>query len=238
VNDGQEDSLENLSVVVSSTAAANSPPFANSGPDSSAFTGNAYILNGSSSVDPDGDTLTYYWEALSGPQGTAAILFDTEAAITFFTPDIIGDYIFRLTVSDGVEDASSDVNITAINPPSTITDSNVHLFSTDSTNNIIYLGCWTCNQFDSNSIHNSFSNYGNSFSSLSIRNAFSTYGNPFSPKSACNTLGNDAPNLFDGIGEYYGRISTNQFSTDSICNTGSSFYSSVDCATLNTYCDN
>ena len=48
-----------------------------------------------------------------------------------------------------------------------------------------YLGNLKQNQFDPNSISNSFGRYGNKFSPDSVNNKFGRYGNPFSPQ--CST---------------------------------------------------
>ena len=45
-----------------------------------------------------------------------------------------------------------------------------------------YLGNLNQNQFDPNSISNSFGRYGNKFSPDSVNNKFGRYGNPFSPQ--------------------------------------------------------
>lgn len=58
-----------------------------------------------------------------------------------------------------------------------------------------FLGCFTCNQFDVESVHNQFGLYGSAFSSTSIWNQFSDFGSRFSSNSACNEFATNPPVL-------------------------------------------
>lgn len=64
-------------------------------------TGTQVTLDGSSSADPNGTTVTYSW-SLSAPGGSAATLSSTTAAKPKFTADVAGTYTAQLVVSDGV----------------------------------------------------------------------------------------------------------------------------------------
>ena len=57
-------------------------------------------LDGTTSTDADGDTLTYKW-SLKAPAGSSAILSNTESITPYFTVDKSGDYTVSLTVKDG-----------------------------------------------------------------------------------------------------------------------------------------
>jgi len=68
-------------------------------------------FDGRGSYDPDGEDITYHWELVSVPDGSAV----TEADITgletgtpSFTWDVVGLYTLRLTVNDGVLDSEPD----------------------------------------------------------------------------------------------------------------------------------
>ena len=60
-----------------------------------------YALDGSGSSDPDQDDLTYAWTIASQPEGSdQATLDGSDQAEATFTPDLLGEYMIRLTVSD------------------------------------------------------------------------------------------------------------------------------------------
>ncbi|WP_199525242.1 PKD domain-containing protein [Pseudoalteromonas sp. bablab_jr011] len=82
-------------------ALINREPVANAGDDNFGYVGSEAILDGSLSSDIDNDELTYYWELISAPSGSEAILVNSDKVNPSFTPDIPGTYQFSLTVSDG-----------------------------------------------------------------------------------------------------------------------------------------
>lgn len=79
-----------------------------------------------------------------------------------------------------------------------------------------FLGCWSCNEFASDSIWNEFSRYGSRFSSTSIWNQFSRYGSQFSTHSACNEFASNPPILIQGSSRTYVELTLNRFRSRAI----------------------
>jgi RHS repeat-associated protein len=95
------DSSEPDSVIIN-TEDMNSDPVAKAGPDqANAFVGAEVVLDGSGSSDIDGDELVYLWAFQARPPGSAAALLDATTVSSRFTPDLRGEYVLSLTVSDG-----------------------------------------------------------------------------------------------------------------------------------------
>ena len=93
-------------------------PVADAGPDQAARLGQRVTLDGSASFDLGGGPLSYAWELAGEPAGSAAVLSDAGAIRPSFTPDLPGDYLVRLTVSDGrFESAPDEVRVSTLNTP-------------------------------------------------------------------------------------------------------------------------
>ena len=90
----------------------NSPPIANSGPNKSTVIGSLVTFDGSASSDANGDNLTYNWSILSSPSGSSATLASSTSNQPTFTPDVLGDYTFQLSVDDGI---ASDIDTLQLN---------------------------------------------------------------------------------------------------------------------------
>lgn len=82
------------------------PPVADAGPDMNFGLGDqdsvSFDLDGSSSFDPDNDSLTFLWSVTSVPEVVDADLYDAEQPIANFLTRQAGTFIFLLSVSDGV----------------------------------------------------------------------------------------------------------------------------------------
>lgn len=79
----------------------NTPPVSNAGVAQSVIVGDVVQLDGSQSHDPDGDTISYQWAFVSKPNSSSAELNKANEVVPHFTPDVAGDYVVSLTVSDG-----------------------------------------------------------------------------------------------------------------------------------------
>jgi len=67
--------------------------------------------------------------------------------------------------------------------------------------------------YDSDSIYNKYSEYGNSYSSNSIWNEYSDYGNEYSSQSALNDNASEPPVLLKD-GEIIGKLTTKKYAYD------------------------
>ncbi len=111
--------IQDADVVYDATLIRNHKPVADAGPDIvGAKVAHYVVLDGSASMDPDGDSLSYSWEQVSGPP---AWLADADQPVAGFRPDTLGTYVFKLTVFDGAEYSDPDsvtVDVTEPGPPS------------------------------------------------------------------------------------------------------------------------
>ena len=113
VNDGFSDSA--ISSVTITTVAGNIAPVAHAGPDQIVVAGIPSVtLDGSGSLDANGDPITYSWRTLSVPAGSAATLRNATNVHPDFTPDVTGAYIFGLIVTDNNAASSVEDDVTVI----------------------------------------------------------------------------------------------------------------------------
>lgn len=92
---------------------SNEVPIAKAGEDRTARVGDTIEVDGSTSVDADGDTLTYSW-SLVAPGSSAATLTNDNYVTTTFQPDVPGEYRVSLVVSDGLDESEPDVVIVTV----------------------------------------------------------------------------------------------------------------------------
>ncbi len=83
----------------------NQAPIAVLGEDMAAEVNQTVTISGDNSSDPDNDNLSYQW-SLQVPTDSNASIANGDTAAPTITPDIPGEYILSLTVSDG--DLSSE----------------------------------------------------------------------------------------------------------------------------------
>jgi hypothetical protein len=106
VSDGKLSNSDSVTIIV------NRPPVANAGPDQNVNAGATATLDGSSSSDPDHDTLGYKWTQTGGP--AVSLSSDTAANPTFTAPASSASLTFKLTASDGKLSSADSVLVTVV----------------------------------------------------------------------------------------------------------------------------
>jgi hypothetical protein len=95
-------------------------PTANAGPPQTVPVLSTVTLNGGGSTNPGGiGTLTYSWSIQSAPAGSTAALSNANSVTATFKPDLVGNYIIALTVSNGSKSATATVTISTTDIPPT-----------------------------------------------------------------------------------------------------------------------
>lgn len=102
--------------VVVKVASGNAQPMAKA-QDMTITLGKEVVINGSASVDPEGEDLQYRWSWSSSPVSPSSLpvpeLFDTKTHTVRFTPVAAGEYTLKFFVFDGVRKSEdNEVTIT------------------------------------------------------------------------------------------------------------------------------
>ena len=104
-------------VDVVEVSSLNMAPTADAGTGVIVGIGDTAILNGVGSFDPDGDAITYQWAITSAPNGSTATIVNTASQVTSIVPDLEGQYVISLVVSDPYSSSPADtVTVTVIGP--------------------------------------------------------------------------------------------------------------------------
>ncbi|HPR31595.1 MAG TPA: sugar-binding protein [Prolixibacteraceae bacterium] len=90
------------------TITANLPPQAHAGDDMQVAAGDLVLLDGTNSVDPEGNTLSFSWSVFSSPEGSNASLSNANTSRPVLRTDLPGAYCIVLLVSDGVNQSLPD----------------------------------------------------------------------------------------------------------------------------------
>jgi len=115
VNDGKVNSVAATITITASTA--NVAPVSNAGSAQIVSSGTTVILDGTASLDANGDVLTYTWSLSTKPVNSTASLSSIGASKPAFVADKAGVYVAQLIVFDGiVASTPSTVTITATLP--------------------------------------------------------------------------------------------------------------------------
>ncbi|CED61263.1 PKD domain protein [Moritella viscosa] len=127
VNDGKANSRPNQVRIVVASSGTNSPPTLNLSSDQKLNLINTAHLN-ANARDADKDKLFYLWQIIEQPTDSNPVLNDEGTSIRFKT-DIAGDYVVKLTVSDGLAIATDTVTLSyyyANVPPSAKTGTAIY----------------------------------------------------------------------------------------------------------------
>lgn len=84
----------------------NAKPVANAGPSRGVQQNELVSLDGTRSKDPEGRRLSFSWTLVERPSGSNATLSGQDTSRPSLAPDVLGDYVLELVVSDG--EKSSD----------------------------------------------------------------------------------------------------------------------------------
>jgi hypothetical protein len=122
-------------VVLPAPEKPNQPPVARAGESITIeLPDNQVTLDGTSSTDPDGTIQTYKWTRDSGP--ATAVISNPDSATTLVSGLILGDYVFKLTVTDN--DGAVDEDTVAVKVAQRPNISPKAIASTDKP--LVYLG--------------------------------------------------------------------------------------------------
>jgi hypothetical protein len=79
-----------------------------------------------------------------------------------------------------------------------------------------FLGCLSCPAHHRDSVWNQYSRHGfqNEYGTW---NRYGQHASRYALSSACNPYSSSAPVIVDRSGNYYGRLSVNEYSSDSVC---------------------
>ena len=107
VSDGRAESSSDYVIIETNTPSV--LPIAMAGDDTTGEVGTDISLDGSSSYDPEGRSLSYAWTVVQKPTDSSLTdLADGTSAATSFSPDARGVFIFNLVVNNGLTDSTPD----------------------------------------------------------------------------------------------------------------------------------
>lgn len=116
VHDGTEDSLPATVTITT----GNSPPIADAGVDQSVLVHSIVTLNGRGSQDADGNNLTFQWMLAGRPVGSTVTLLNPTFARPTLVPDVPGNYVATLVVSDGLASSAPDTVVITAQAPAPV----------------------------------------------------------------------------------------------------------------------
>jgi hypothetical protein len=84
------------------------------GTDREVAVGQTVELNSGASIDLTGEGFNSSWNFVSRPEGSSANLNNANSDVATFVPDVAGDYLVSLTISNSLGQSSDEVTLTAI----------------------------------------------------------------------------------------------------------------------------
>lgn len=159
-------------------------------------------------------------EETNGHVGWDGLVFSLGGKVSdkiYIDSELVLTYVSNLLV-----EASNPDNDPEADPFSTtMGTSEVHLYG--GPNRSIYLGCYNCSQYDSDSICNEYGGHGNSYSSTSVWNKYGTFGSQYGLSSPWNeySISAEVPALVDGNGIFYGYFTINVYKVNAFSEASS-----------------
>jgi hypothetical protein len=89
---------------------------ANAGSDQNVEVGDEVVLDGTASIDESGEGLQIEWSFESRPEGSTASIQNAGSLVAGFIPDVAGNYIVQLSVSNNYGNSFDNVTIIADDP--------------------------------------------------------------------------------------------------------------------------
>ena len=137
VSDAQSSSAADT--VTINVSSINTRPIANAGADQTGNTGEVITLDGSASLDADGDNLSYIWSLSAKPVNSMATLSSATSIMPNFLADLAGQYQVDLVVNDGSLNSAADNVVINIGNLNTIPVANAGLDQSVFTNQQVTL---------------------------------------------------------------------------------------------------
>jgi PKD repeat protein len=193
VSDGELFDSQSFVITVNQVVSTNQLPFANfTSYPTSGYAPLEVFFDGSNSYDLDGNIVTYTWDFKDGNTGYGQIVNHTFNSV--------GTYNVKLTVTDNSGESDSTTKAIIVteysSPPTGSNDLDYLEGSIIIANDSQYLGKISKNQFDADSINNSYGTYGSEYSMYSIFNNYGTYGSQYSSLSPFNKYTSTPPKIY------------------------------------------
>ena len=75
----------------------------------------------------------------------------------------------------------------------------------------VFIGCLSCNKYDSSAVCSRYGSYGSQYSDKSIWSRYGSYGSQYSDTSPWNKYASTPPVIVDREGNFYGYFTANKY---------------------------